>query len=146
MVEAISKRPIRLWVAAIMNIVIGLLSLFLLVFLAASPRVPETMRPATATIALAVATASFLVVASSVALLGKNRWNYLMLVAALAFYGLLITQNIVALRGSYAELGQDAGAKLLANVARTGLELVINFWALLSLKTRMYFNSKVAAP
>lgn len=60
--------------------------------------------------------------------------------------GALIAQNVVALSGPYAALAQGAGAKLTANLVRTSLELAINLWALLSLKTRKYFNGTAIPP
>jgi len=144
--EAVHKRPIRLWVAVVMNVLIGLISLAFLAFLATSARLPAALHPSVTTLAWAVCTAGFLIIASIVALLGKPYGRYIMLLAAVVFYGALIAQNVVALSGPYAALGQGAGAKLTANLVRTSLELAINLWALLSLKTHKYFNGAVVAP
>lgn len=146
MIEAVRKRPVRLWVAAVMNVLIGLLSLAFLAFLATSARVPAALHPVVAALVWAVCTAGFLIVASIVALLGKPYGRYAMLLAAVVFYGVLIAQNVVTLSGPHAALGQTAGAKLTANLVRTSLELAINLWALLSLKTREYFTGAAVAP
>jgi hypothetical protein len=129
-----------------MNVLVGLISLGFLAFLATSARVPAALHPGVATLAWAVCTAGFLIVASLVALLGKPYGRYIMLLAAVVFYGVLMAQNVVALSGPYAALGQGVGTKLTANLVRTSLELAINFWALLSLKTREYFTGPAVAP
>jgi drug/metabolite transporter (DMT)-like permease len=146
MIEASRKRPKRLWVAAIINILVALLSLALLAFLFTSARVPEALLPGATASAVAACTAGFLIVASVLALLGKPYGRYLMLAAAIVFYGILIVQNVGAIAGAQAGLGQSAAAKLAANTVRASLELLINLWALLSLKTRQYFGGAAVAP
>jgi hypothetical protein len=129
-----------------MNVLVGFISLAFLAFLATSARVPAALHPSITTLAWAVCTAGFLIVASIVALLGKPYGRHIMLLAAVVFYGALIAQSVVALSGPYAALGQGVSAKLTANLVRTSLELAINLWALLSLKTRKYFNGAAVAP
>jgi len=138
------KRPKRLWLAALMNILVGLISLTALVFISTSSRVPEAARLGGGTAALAAFTAGFLIVSSVLALLGKPRGRWLMLAAALAFYGSILVQNAYIL-GQVQDSLVPAN-KLIANVVRSGLEIAINLWALLSAKTRRYFGGALAAP
>lgn len=140
------KRPKRLWVAAIMNILIGLMALGLLAFLLASSRVPEALRPSSAAAIYAVIAPTFLIVASVFALLGKSYGHRLMLAAALIFYGTLIVQNLLIAGSANDALGPGGAAKAVANAVRATLELAINLWALLSLKTRQYFGASSVAP
>jgi hypothetical protein len=137
------KRPMRLWVAALMNILVGVISLAALVFISTSARVPDAVRFGGSTAVLAAITASFLVGSSVLALLGKPRGRQLMLAAALAFYGSILLQNaymLIQFQGSLVPTN-----KLTANVVRSGLEIAINLWALHSAKTRKYFRA-LAAP
>lgn len=139
-------RPKRLWVAAIMNILIGLLALGLLLFLLMSPRVAGELRPSGGAAILGAVSPSFLVVASVVALFGKPYGRYLMLLAALVFYGILIVQNVFLFGTAQSVLGQAGVTKVVANVVRALLELLVNLWALLSFKTRQYFRGAPVAP
>ncbi|HJR72936.1 MAG TPA: hypothetical protein VJ806_04780 [Luteimonas sp.] len=127
-----------------MNILVGLISLTALVFISTSSRVPDAARFDAGTATLAAFTAGLLVVSSVLALLGKPRGRWLMLAAALAFYGSILVQNAIIL-GQVQDSLVPAN-KLIANVVRSGLEIAINLWALLSAKTRSYFSGALAAP
>lgn len=137
-------RPKRLWAAAMMNIIVGLLGLFFVAFVSLSSRVPDEARLAAGSIVMALVTTSFLVVSSVLALLGKRRWDRLMLSAALIYYGGILAQNAYLLVQSQ-ELIVPA-QKVVANVVRSGIEIAINLWALLSAKTRVFFRGATAAP
>ena len=141
--SATRKRPKRLWAAVIINVLVGLMALSLFAFLAVSTR---AFHPSRATAVFAVCAPSFLIVASVVALFGKPYGRYLMLLAALVFYVTLIVQNVLLFRAAQILLGQAGGAKVVANVVRASLELLINLWALLSFKTRQYFGGAAVAP
>lgn len=143
--DAARKRPKRLWAAAIMNILVGLLALGLLAFLVMSPRVPDALRPGGAAAVLAVGAPSFLIVASITALSGKPCGRYLMLLAAVIFYGTLIVQNVLLLGTAQGALGQAGAAKVAANAVCASLELLINLWVLLGFKTRQYFGHAAVA-
>ncbi|MBP3984601.1 hypothetical protein J5837_09245, partial [Pseudoxanthomonas helianthi] len=136
------KRPKRLWVASLMNILVGCLSLAMLIFVTTSSRV-ATVQLSAGTAAMAAVTAGFLVVSSVMALLGKPRWRRLMLLGALAFYGSVMVQSALLL--AQAQDSLVPASKLISHVIRSGLELAINLWALLSLKTRQYFGRELAA-
>lgn len=134
-----SGRPKRLWVAVIMNIVVGLAGLFLIAFISLSSSVPEDARPDAGSVVLAVATAGFLVISSTLALLGKWRWGRLMLVAALLYYGIILVQNAYLLVQAQGAL--IPAQKVTANVVRSGLEIAINMWAILTARGRAFFRS-----
>lgn len=138
------KRPNRLWIAALMNVLVGLTSLAGVIFIATSSRVPDALRIGMGAGALAATTAGFLVAASVLALLGKPRWRLLMLAAALAFYGSILVQNAYIL--SQVQDSVVPASKLTANIVRSGLEIAINLWALLSASTRRYFSGASAVP
>jgi len=134
----IRKRPRRLWAAALMNIAIGLLSLTMLTLIIARPELREQMGTSSAGLALAVFLGSALIVSSALALFGKPWARYLMLAAAAAYYGTLVVQNLQLM--STPDLAEPFRQKLITNVGRSLLELAINAWALLSVKTRLYFE------
>jgi hypothetical protein len=127
-----------------MNILVGLISLTALVFISTSSRVPDAVRLDGGTAALAAFTAGLLIASSVLALLGKPRGRWLMLAAALAFYGSILVQNAYILGQVHDSLVPNH--KLIANVVRSGLEIAINLWALLSAKTSRYFGGALAAP
>ena len=145
MVEAPSKRPMRLWGAAIINILLALASVASFVFLFSSARIPQALRPSVAASTVTVCTASFLVVASVVALLGRPYGRYLMLAAVILFYGIVIAQNVFVIAGAQAALGQSAVARPATNVVGALIELLFSVWALLSLKSRQYFGGTTVA-
>jgi len=111
-----------------------------------SARIPQALRPGVATSTVTVCTASFLIVASVLALLGKPYGRYLMLAAVILFYGIVIAQNVFVIAGAQAGLGQSAAAKPATNVVGALIELLFSAWALLSLKTRQYFGGTTVAP
>jgi len=146
MIEAPGKRPMRLWLVAILDIVFGTTSVFALIFLDTSARIPEVLRPSSTTIVLSVVTASFLAVAPVLALRGKVYGYYLTLVAAIAFYGFIIAQNCAAFGYYHEQLGQSSSTSLIVNVVGAVIQLAINCWALLSTKARSYFARAVVTP
>ncbi|QSX79720.1 hypothetical protein [Agrilutibacter solisilvae] len=127
-----------------MNILVGCLSLAMLVFLKTSSRVPAEIHLSAIATATAATTAGFLVFASVMALLGKPRWRRLMLLAAVSFYGSIMVQNALLL--AQAEDSLVPASKLTSHLIRSGLEVAINLWALLSPRTRQYFDRELAAP
>ena len=135
-------RPKRLWVAAIMNILVAAISVAAVAFLllSSNPNIPESMRPGLSTTLLALGTAGLLIVASVLALLRLQFARWLMLAAALIFFGILGFQSLALLVSSGASLPAEAAPKLWANVIRNTLEIAINAWALLSAKTGSFFR------
>ena len=137
-IAPIRKRPKRLWAAALMNIAIGLLSLTMLTMILARPALREQMGTSSAGLALAMSLGIALIVSSALALLGKPWARWLMLAAAAVYYGTLVVQNLQLL--SSADLTDLSRQKFVTNAGRSLLELAINAWALLSAKTRRYFD------
>ena len=140
------KRPKRLWVAAILNFLVGVLAIGLVAFLFMSSRVPVALRPSGVAAVFAVGAPCFLIVASAIALLGKPYGRYLLLAAALVFFGTLTVQNVLLIGSANNALGHGAASKVVANAVRASIELAINLWALLSTKTSQYFGGAAVAP
>mgnify|MGYP000200346639 CR=1 FL=1 len=93
------SRPKRLWVAAIMNIFVGTISVTAVAFLlfSSNPNIPESVRPGFSATLLALGTAGLLIVASILALLRIQFARWLMLASALVFFGMLGFQNVALL-------------------------------------------------
>ena len=134
-------RPKRLWVAAIMNILVAAISVAAVAFLllSSNPNIPESVRPGLSAALFALGTAGFLIVSSVLALFRVKFSRWLMLAAALIFFGILGFQSLAFLVSSGASLPSEAMRKLWANVIRNTLEIAINVWALLSAKTAVFF-------
>lgn len=138
MTDPLRQRPKRLWVAALMNIVLGMLSLAALAFLSLSTQVPDDFRIGAGETAVSALSTGMLIVWSVLTLMGIPWARYLMLAAALLFYGGIAIQNIQL----YHQVDDAHLATLpfVAHIVRSAIEIAINLWALLSAKTRRYFE------
>jgi amino acid transporter len=134
-------RPRRLWVAAIMNILVAIISVAAVAFLllSSNPNIPDSVKLGPPAALFALGTAGFLIVSSVLALFRVKFSRWLMLAAALIFFGILALQSLAFLVSSGASLPAGATPKLWANVIRNALEIAINAWALLSAKTSTFF-------
>lgn len=124
-----------------MNILVATISVATVAFLllSSNPNIPENLKPGLSTLLLALGTAGLLILASVLALLRVQFARWLMLAAALLFFGILGFQNLALLVSSGSSLPAEVTSKLWANVIRNTLEIVINAWALLSAKTATFF-------
>ena len=124
-----------------MNILVATISVAAVEFLllSSNPNIPESVRPGFLTSLLALGTAGLLILASVLALLRVQFARWLMLAAALIFFGILGFQSLALLVSAGSSLPAEAAPKLWANVIRNALEIAINAWALLSVKTAAFF-------
>lgn len=143
MTEPPLQRPVRLWVAALMNIILGTLSLAAVAFLSLSTQIPEAFRTGAGNTVVFALSTGLLIAWSVLALMGKPWARYLMLAAALLFYSGILIQNIQLYRS--AADAHLATAPLIAQVAAGVIEIAINLWALLSAKTGRYFEHAAGA-
>jgi hypothetical protein len=135
------RRPGRLWAAAILNILIGLLAVGFLAFLFTSERVPDGAKPGLGIAASAVVLASLLVVYSVLALVGRSSARPALLIVATLYFGSIILQNALPLLGLSESI--VPARKLTANVIRNSISLGVNWWALTSSVTIAFLASKV---
>jgi len=138
------RRPTRLWVATILNILIGLLAVGFLAFLLISERVPDEAKPDTLSAVAGGLLACLLVWYSGLALVGRNRARRAVLVVATVYFGSIILQNALALVGVLDSIVPTG--KLTANVVRNAISLSINWWALTSSITVAFFASTSLPP
>jgi hypothetical protein len=138
----VPPRPKRLWVIAVMNIAVGLISVGMLAFLLFSSRVPAELRPSTSSAALSSLLAALLIVSCVFALLGYRQARWLALGSAVLFFGILWTQSLLFLVQSGGSLPQVPTRKLWANVVRNSIEIALNLWVFLSAKTAAFFRGQ----
>jgi len=131
------KRPLRLWFAVALNVLVGGLSIALVLFLANSGRVPPSIQLSPSAAVLSSLGAAFLVSTSIAAILGSPRGAKLMRFAAFAFFGSIIAQNLMLLLGTNSTAVPTQ--KLVANVFRHSLSLAFNLWVLRSTVTQEFF-------
>jgi hypothetical protein len=133
-------RPKRLWVIAVINVAVALLSIGTLAFLLLSSRVPAELRPPAWSAALSSLLAAFLIVSCVLALLGYRPARWLALGSAVLFFGILLTQSLLLLVQSGASLPHVPPRKLWANVVRNSIEIALNLWVFLGAKTAAFFR------
>jgi len=135
------KRPKRLWVAAILDALIAILAMTLVAFLLTSSRVPAAVVPSAIGAISALIPAAFLLLYAALAVKGVPSARRGLLLIASVYFGSIVVQNAVLLWGPAETL--IPSRKLLANVVRHSISLGINWWALSSLKTRLFFEAQV---
>jgi hypothetical protein len=138
----VPPRPKRLWVIAVMNIAVGLISVGMLAFLLFSSRVPAELRPSPSSAALSSLLAALLIVSCVFALLGYRQARWLALGSAVLFFGILWAQSLLLLVQSGGSLPQVPTRKLWANVVRNSIEIALNLWVFLSAKTVAFFRGQ----
>ena len=138
------RRPTRLWVATILNILIGVLAIGFLAFLFISERVPDEARPDTISAISGGLLACLLVFYSGLALAGHNRARRAVLIVATVNFGSIILQNALPLLGVFDSIVPTR--KLTANMVRNAISLSLNWWALTSSITVAFFASRSLPP
>src|SRR5436190_23983463 len=89
-VPTIARRPKRLWAAAILNFLIGLLAIIILLFLLTSARVPVAAKPGAWSLVSGGILGSLLIVYSGLVLKGQSSARSSLLMVATIFYGTII--------------------------------------------------------
>ena len=139
-----TQRPKRLWVAAVLNILIGSLAVIFIVFLATSARVPEAARPGLVNLIAGGFLGCLLVFYSVLALKGRPSARRNLLIVATVYFGATIAQNAAPLLGLSDSIVPSQ--KLIANVVRHSLTLGITWWALTSSVTMRFFAMRPLPP
>ena len=142
------KRPKRLVVVAIMNMVLALFSIVALVFLLRSSVVPAEIVPSGWNAAFSALVAFALIVSSVLALMGFPRTRWIALIIALTFFGLIWIHSLLAALDPEGVIGlvptDRESRKLWAGVVRASIEIGLNLWVFLSAKTKAFFDSRRA--
>jgi hypothetical protein len=138
------RRPGRLWVATILNILIGLLAVGFLIFLLTSERVPDEAKPEIIGAVSGGFLACLLVLYSLLALIGRSKARRAVLIIATIYFGSIILQNALPLLGMSDSI--VPAPKLTANVVRNAISLSLNWWALTSGITLAFFASRSLPP
>ena len=143
-----AKRPKRLIVIAIMNVVLGLFSIVALAFMLTSSKFPAELVPSHWSAAFSVVVAVAMIVSSALALLGFPRARWIALTVALIFFGIIWLHSLLAALDPEGVIGvlptDRESQKLWAGVVRTSIEIGLNLWVFLSAKTLAFFDSRRA--
>jgi uncharacterized membrane protein YdcZ (DUF606 family) len=143
-VPTIARRPKRLWAAAILNFLIGLLAIIVLLFLLTSTRVPVAAKPGAWSLVSGGILGSLLIVYSGLVLKGQSSARSSLLMVATIFYGTIIAQNALVLSGLSDSLVPSR--KLAVDMVRHSISLGITWWGLASSKTLQYFAASSPPP
>lgn len=137
------KRPLRLWVVAVMNVLVATISMAAITYLlfSSNPNIPNEIRPGVPNTILALGTSGLLIVSSILALLRIRFARWLMLFAAVVFFGILCVQNLAIVLTNGSALVEGAAPKLWMNAIRSALEMAFNVWVLLSARTALFFRN-----
>ncbi len=136
------KRPKRLWVAVGINSLVALAALGFLAFISLGSNVPDEVRPTVAFLIRSSGFAISLLAASMAPLFVTGKWRYLILVVATIYFGMIIYQNMTLIIDSYNAFESKVKIKLITNVIHNSTYLAVNYWAILSTKTKLYFDAK----
>jgi hypothetical protein len=136
-----SPRPKRLWVAAIMNVVVAGITVVALVFMMTNDRVPVEVRPTATGAIMSGFLAAFLIATSLLTFLGYPKARWAVLGGALMFYGILLLQSLRLIVHPSEMLPEGSSPQLWANVIRNAIEISVNVWVFLSAKVVAFLRS-----
>lgn len=131
-----AKRPVRLWIVGVINVLTCLTSIGGLVGLTVAKTVPAALRPGALTWILSGALLAILLVSTLLTLSRRPPAQYVMLAAAVVFFGLMMVQIILVGVSFVPHDDTLAHIKLFASMFRSATMLALNVWATLSQPTR----------
>lgn len=143
---ASEKKPRRVNIAALLNILVGVVSFSAIILLAGDPDVASRIQIDSSRVWIGSIFAGALILSSIWALLGRRNSHFIMLGVAILYYGALIYQNASFLGQADVLFNEQGESRLWGNIVRTTLELALTAWAVLSSKTRSYFAARYNAP
>lgn len=140
------KRPKRLWIAAVLNFFRALLALGFLIFILFVSADKDLAGLIGWGIFIGPVLSVALIAGTTAALSGSRWGRWAMLSAAVLFYGVLIGQNLLMLADldPASDIDRRFYFKAATNAIRPAIELAINCWALMSAKTKAYFEQSGA--
>lgn len=133
-------RPASLWIAVIMNVLVGLLSVGMLIVLLAVDVVAQAIELPLELALAAGALAVAMISASVAALAGIPRSGPWMLATALGFYGVIAAQNLLLLASLDIATDPGMAKNLFTHAGRACIEIAINVWAISSTRTVAFFR------
>ena len=140
------KKPRRLNIAALLNILLAILAFGALYFLAGDNDVREKIQIDSLAMWTSATLASLLLISSIAVLFSVRNSHFFMLGAAVLFYGAIIFQNASLLQSADLVFNADGRTKLWANIVRRALTLALTVWATFSAPSRAYFAGRRRAP
>ena len=143
---AVAKKPRRVNVAALLNILVGVVGLAAILMFAQNPDVAAKLKLDSWRLWISTGLNAALILSSIWAIMGRRNSHFVMLGAAALYYGALIYQNASLLKYGSELFSQGGEGRLWGNIVRSSLELALTAWAVLSAKTRAYFAALYGAP
>jgi hypothetical protein len=140
------KRPKRVWIICGVNIFTAGVSLVVFMFLRSITNTPLELRPSIGVMTVGGLLAPFLIVSSLLLFFRVRYSQWLVLIAAVFFYGALVLQQAVLLEQIGDTLTERQRLKILASSTRSIIEILLNAWALFSPKTSQYFAANGEDP
>jgi hypothetical protein len=133
------RAPGRLWLVVIMDIVLNFLGMLVLL----TGSVPAILGAVhTYNIVIGACVSTFLYISCVIALLGRHYGRQLMFVAVLVTYAINLFQSIRILYINFDVFDDHQHAMFYFAISKLVFELLLNIWALDSLKTRQFFAMK----
>lgn len=136
------KRPWRLTLILLANIVIGILTTIALFFLSFLVELDGNPLVNTVFAGAGGALSLFLVVASVMVFLLKPNGPKYLLASVVVFYGVLALQSVFSLFSG--DLEQQAIFEVITGIFRNIITIALNFWAVLSEPSRQYLIAAYA--
>lgn len=139
-----TKKPRRLNIAALLNILLAIFAFGVLYFLAGDPDTQEEIHMDSLVMWTSVILSFLLLISSIAVLFSIQNSHFFMLGAAILFYGAIIYQNASLLQSANIVFNENSHTKLLANITRKSLTLALTIWATMSTSSRAYFAARLS--
>jgi hypothetical protein len=143
-----AKRPLRLIIVAVMNVIVGSLSVVALIFILTSPKVPAEVAPDLWNAAFSGGLAVAMIVTSLLALAGAPGARKPALIIALVFFGIILVHGALLAIDPQSvadDIPVDRVRRQLGTIlVRTAIEIGLTWWAYQSARTKAFFESRKA--
>ena len=136
---AATKKPRRVNIAALVNILVGIVSFCSIILLVKNPDIDSQIQIDSSRVWIGSVFPGALILSSAWAFFSRRKGHFIMLAVAVIYYGAHIYQSVWVLTYANALFDSRGESMLWAGTIRTSLELSLTAWAVLSSKTRSYF-------
>ncbi|PCJ47625.1 MAG: hypothetical protein COA74_10835 [Gammaproteobacteria bacterium] len=134
----LKTRPKRIWAICLMLIVVPLMSVALSSYLLITGNMPEALELTLYNLSIMFLLPCALIFCSVMLFLGKPNSHRYVLSLSIAYFGLLIYQNIYLFQ--IENLPEETISKITSNIIRTVIELLLVIWVVFSNKTKEFLS------
>ncbi len=124
-----------------MLIIVPSMSLVLSSYLLATNQMPEALELTIYNLLVMYALPLALIISSVMFFLGKTNSHRYVLSLSVAYFGMLIYQNIYLLQ--IEELPNETVTKITSNIIRSSIEILLVAWVVFSAKTKEFMSENV---